>query len=500
MVWANAVGYRSTYPHVADRLRLVETFADNKAALLLYGAGRNLVSVGGYTAWRGGGILALFGALFGMFAAARALRGDEDAGRTEVVLVGALTRSAWFGAVMTAVGITVLVIGMAASLGAIASSLDVTASVFFGLVLAALAAAYAAIGAFANQVAPTRRGALGLTGAVLAADFALRIVADTAGHPVLHWFGPLGWAEEAHAFTGSRPWVLLLALAVVVVATSGAAALNRRRDLGSGLVASRDTAPLRVWLLSSPTALALRLERFAAGAWLAALLAFGLVVGSVAKSIEDLDLPQSLRDQIAKVGGIDITQAKGYVGLTFVIFVFAIAIFVCGQFAALRDDESSRRFETLFALPYGRTRGLGGRIVLMLGVAAACALGAGLGIGIGAKLTAAHLAFPDALAGGINAIPPEVLIAGVGALLLAFVPRLAVGALYAFVVAAFVLELFGAILSLPHWVLDLSPFHHVAPVPARGFAPVSTVSLLGLGAVAIAAGIAGYRRRDLLGD
>src|SRR5215470_7615698 len=69
MMYANAAGYKATYPNVADRVRFVQTFADNKAALIFYGAGHNLTTVGGYVAWRAGGISVLFAALFGMFAA-----------------------------------------------------------------------------------------------------------------------------------------------------------------------------------------------------------------------------------------------------------------------------------------------------------------------------------------------------------------------------------------------------------------------------------------------
>ncbi|HYL51428.1 MAG TPA: polyketide antibiotic transporter, partial [Acidimicrobiia bacterium] len=60
VVWANAAGYKSTYPHPEDRAKLVANFADNKAARMLYGAGHDLVTVGGYTAWRAGGLLAVF--------------------------------------------------------------------------------------------------------------------------------------------------------------------------------------------------------------------------------------------------------------------------------------------------------------------------------------------------------------------------------------------------------------------------------------------------------
>ena len=70
VVWANAVGYRSTYPDLTARQNLVATFADNAAARILYGLGHDLTTIGGYTAWRGW-VLTLFAGLFGIFADGR---------------------------------------------------------------------------------------------------------------------------------------------------------------------------------------------------------------------------------------------------------------------------------------------------------------------------------------------------------------------------------------------------------------------------------------------
>jgi polyether ionophore transport system permease protein len=356
VVWANAAGYRSTYPHAQDRLTLVANFADNKAARMLYGAGHDLVTVGGYTAWRAGGLLALFAGLFGIFASARAMRGEEESGRTELVLVGALTRTSAYRAALFGIAATIGGLGIATLLAGVAGALPVRGSGFLALVLLSVATVYVAVGAVASQVFPTRRSALGASAGVLGLDFLLRIVADTTDHFALHWFAPLGWAEEMRAFSGSRTAVLLLPIASTFLLLAGAGVLHAHRDLGGAYVAPHDLAEARTGLLSSPFALAVRLDRATVATWTGAIAVFSFVIGTVAKSVEKLELPQSVRDQIAKLGGIDITRAKGYVGLTFVIFVFVIGLFVCGQFSTARDEETAHRLETLFALPYGRVR------------------------------------------------------------------------------------------------------------------------------------------------
>ncbi len=500
VVAANAIGYRDSYPNVADRMRLVTAFADNKAARIFYGAGHDLVTVGGYTAWRAGGLLAIFAGLFGIFAAARAMRADEDAGRTELVLAGALTRSGQIRAVLVGIALTLAALWTATTVGALVGGLALGGSCYLGLVLLTVAMVYVGVGAVANQVLPTRRGALGASAAVLGVDFLLRVVADTTDAFSLHWVSPLGWAEEMRAFSGSHALVVLLPLVTTVLLLSLAVVLYARRDLGHAYVAPHDTARPRLGLLSSPFRLALRLDRTAIATWALSIAVFAFVVGTVAKSVEDLDLHRELREQIEKIGGIDITRASGYVGLTFLIFVFAIGLFVCGQMSAVRDEESSHRLETLLSLPYGRTQWLGGRIALIVGAGVVTGVGAGLGAGLGVLVTGGDMTFAQGLEAGVNLLPAMVLFVGVGVAALAFAPRVGVGLLYAFVVVTFVWDLFGALLSFPDWLLDVSPFHHIAPAPAKSIAVVSAIAMLVVGIGAALVGTARFGRRDLTGD
>ena len=202
-----------------------------------------------------------------------------------------------------------------------------------------------------------------------------------------------------------------------------------------------------------------------------------------------------LRDQIAKLGGIDITRAKGYVGLTFVIFVFAIGLFVCGQLAAVRDEETAHRLETLFALPYGRVRWLQGRIVChrardhRIRDRGRCGRRARCG-----RHGRAHDLRAGARSRRERAPDRVVVHRRRRSLLRVTRPASASGLLYAFVVVAFVWELFGALLSFPNWLLGFSPFHHLAPVPAKPIAALSALVMIAIGAAATGRGHAPVSR------
>jgi hypothetical protein len=60
-----------------------------------------------------------------------------------------------------------------------------------------------------------------------------------------------------------------------------------------------------------------------------------------------------------------------------------------------------------------------------------------------------------------------------------------------------VLSVVGAVLDLPGFVLDLSVFRHLAPVPARSVACTASSAMLGAAAFFAIARTVSYSRRDL---
>ena len=65
------------------------------------------------------------------------------------------------------------------------------------------------------------------------------------------------------------------------------------------------------------------------------------------------------------------------------------------------------------------------------------------------------------------------------------------------VAAIAVIDLFGAVLELPRWVMNLSPFQHVPALPAEPFSALPIVVLIGCAALLTGTGILGLRRRDI---
>jgi ABC-2 type transport system permease protein len=495
------VAYRDGYKTLASRVAFARAFADNKAVRLFYGEPHSLLTVSGYAAWRVGGTLAIFAAIFGLLAAVRAMRTEEDAGRVELVLAGAVGRRSAYLASLAAIAVGVLVLWLAETVGFIAGGLSAGGSAYLALATTSVVPVCVGVGALVSQLASTRRAALELGGAVVSVFFVLRVIADTAtGLGWLRWATPLGWAEQLRPFAGAQPLVLVLPIAASALLLVLAAKLAVRRDIGTGLLRARDSAPPRLALLSSPTAQALRSERTSLLAWLGGVGVFAYILGEVAKSSSSAGISKSVNRELGKLGTGSIATPTGYLGFTFIFFVLAISLFACAQIGAARREEADEHLETLLALPVGRRGWLAGRLVLATVAAAALSLAAGLLGWVGAASGGVDISLAKLLEAGANCLPAALLFLGVAALAYAIVPRASAGIAYGLVTVAFLWDLVGALLGAPKWLVHLTPFAHIGLVPAQRFQAGGAAVML---AIAVATGLAAiflFSRRDLAGQ
>jgi len=500
IAYIQPVTYRSAYPTLADRAGFARSFGENKAIRLFYGEPRDLVTTAGYTAWRVGGTLAILAAVWGLLAAVGALRAEEEAGRTELLLAGIVGRRAAFLSALGAVAVGGLALYLAILAGLAAAGLPIGGSAYLGLAVTSVVAVFVGVGALTSQLARTRRMATELAVGVFAVCFALRVIADTAtGAEWLRWATPLGWAEALRPLTGARPLVLVLPLTTSAVLIAAAIGIAVRRDLGSGLLVERETTRPRLFALSSPTAQALRLGRGSLTVWLGGVGAFAFIIGLLADSISSTSISKSLQDEFAKLGSGSILTPTGYLGFTFIFFILAVSLFAVSQISGAREEEAAGRLETLLALPVARRRWLGGRLLVASGGIAAISLAAGGLAWAGAGAVGVRVSFGLMIEAGANCLPVALLFLGIAALAFALVPRASTGISYAIVTAAFVWDLFGSLLGLPRWLARVSPFENVGLVPAAPFHPIAAIVMLGLAGTVAVAAIEVLRRRDLLG-
>jgi ABC-2 type transport system permease protein len=503
---SSAATYASTFPTEAARERLAVTFGGNAAWAALFGPLRNLDTVAGYTAYKSMMFVVLLGAIWGFLIATRLLRGEEDAGRWELLLSGRTTRG--HAAVQAAIGLGVGVVAVwvptaILTVGAGASAkvgIDTGAALFFATAVVSAAAMFVAIGVFVGELAETRHDANLVCAAVLAGSYLVRMAADSAPSlGWLRWLSPIGWIEELQPLTGSKPLAFVPIASLIVVLTVAAVRVAARRDLGSSAFAIRARRRPRTFLLGGQAGLTLRLTRTAVVAWIAALVLSGLVFGLVAQAAGTaIRGAAGLEDAIARLGG-SANGPAAYLGLVFVVAAGLVAIAVSGQVAAMRNEEASGHLENLLVRPVARRSWLGVRLAVALGLAIAASVLAGVAAWVGAATQSAGIGLGDLLKAGVNVIPPGVFVLGLGALAFALLPRAAIAITYGIVVWSFAVETLSAVFNSDHWLRDTSVLLHVAPVPAAQANVGAALWLVGLGLLAAALGVVAFSRRDLVG-
>ncbi len=498
--YVQAVGYRHTYPTYADRLAFAHSFASNDALRLFYGYPFDILSVGGYSAWRVGGTLSIAAAVFGVLAAVRAMRTEEDSGRTELVLAGRLTRGGVYACSLAAIAICVAAIWLAELVGFLLGALPAGESAYLALATVSVIPVFVGVGALTSQLAPSRRLALELGTAAVGLTLLIRVIADTAqGAAWLRWLTPLGWAEELRPFAGPRPLVLLAPALASTLLLAAAGALATRRDVGTGLLHTRESAPPRLRLLSSPLAQSLREERATLLVWALSIGVFALVLGAVSASISSAGISKRIQEEVARLGSGSILTPTGYLSFVFIFFIVVLSLFACAQVAAARREEAEERLETLLALPVARARWLIGRLALAAAGAAALALLAVMLAWAGAVSQGVGISLPRMLEAGANCLPVTFLFGGLAALAYALAPRASAGIAYGLIVIAFLWELVGALVGAPKLLVEVTPFAHVGYVPTQPFRVGAAAIMLAIAALCVGVALRVFRRRDLLG-
>ncbi|MGZ6545937.1 MAG: hypothetical protein ACXVEI_11535, partial [Actinomycetota bacterium] len=272
-------GYTSAYPTPASRVAVAVLLEGNRAFDALYGVGRGLGTLGGFVAWRVSA-LGIVGGIWGLLTATRVLRGEEEAGRWELIVAGALTTAGATGAAFAALAVGFAIVWAAFAATLIGLGLAAGSSTLYATEIVSAAAMFGAVGAVASQLAPIRRRASALAGVALGVALLIRVVADGTG--TLGWLRsvtPFGWMENVHPFAGSDVvWFTPIAVSTVVL---GAVALRiaTARDLGAGALWSGDSGRSSARLLGSGLGFTIRLTAMPTALWTVSVATFGGVLG-----------------------------------------------------------------------------------------------------------------------------------------------------------------------------------------------------------------------------
>lgn len=484
----------------ASRVAFVASIQGNSAFLTLYGPADG-ASRGALGVWAAGAGF-WFVALASMLTVIRHTRVEEETGRRELLGATVVGRSAGLAAAVVVTMTANAALAVVAAVSLIAAGLPATGSLALGLSLAGVGWTFTALGALAAQLTVSAQAARGLGVAGFGVAWLLRAVGDAAGTggaaSWLSWLSALAWARMIRPFADER-WMLLLPTALIVVALVAVATmLVGRRDVGAGVLRPRLGPARAAPALRSPLALAWRLHKGRLLAWTGGI---ALLSGTMASSATSAPrLFESNPDVGRMFELVGAGSGPSEIFLSAIMGMLGLLAGAYGVSAMLRLqlEETAGRAEPLLATPVSRLRWATAHLAFAFVGPAVALAAAGVAGGLVYGLSTGNVGrdLPHVLAGALVQLPAVWIVGALTLALFGLRPRVAWASWAA--LGAFVLMWAVAMsLQLSQWLLDLSPFNQVPRLPGGTVSFTPSVWLLAATAALVAAGLAGFRRRDL---
>ena len=479
----------------------LEVLVGNPAIRVLFGVPHALDQAGGFTVWRTGMFTAAAASAWALATATRLTRGQEDAGRAWLTLIGPLRLRSVLLAHLLVVAAVLVVFGVALGLAMVVSGAGGRGAATYASGTALVGMLFAAVGAASGQLLGEQRSATGLAAGLLIVGLLVRMVADG-----IEWLGWASWVTPFGLLSLSAPyaedrWAPLGALAMAAVVAGVAAwVLAGRRDVGSGLVTGHQDRRLRLGLMSGVWGFAVRRTLPAFLGWSVALAAYFLLIGLLAVSLTDfLEANPRFADLAAAAGFADLATVQGYIASLFMLLPVPLGLFATSRVADQAHDEAVGRTPLLLSRPVGRIAWAGRHGAVIASATLLLALLTGSVSWLGVRAVGAGLGYGEAVAGALNVVVVSWLSLGASVLALGWVPR-AVGLVGALpVVGGFIVWVLADTLNWPEWVRWLSPFTHLASVPADEPNWAAQAGMLAVAGLFLAVGLIGFARRDLRG-
>jgi ABC-2 type transport system permease protein len=221
-------------------------------------------------------------------------------------------------------------------------------------------------------------------------------------------------------------------------------------------------------------------------------------MGSIAKGIDQLlNDNRQVEKIIGRYGGVrGLTDS--YLATTVSFLGMAAAFYAVQAVIRLRGEETSGRAEPVLAGSTGRLAWAGSHLVFPAVGSALVMASGGLGVGIGAGAVLGDFWgwVGRMVRAGLITTPALWVIAAVAVALFGLWPKWTSAAYGVFGVLVFIAYL-GPAVDAGQWLLDLTPYTHIPKVPGGVFHWTPLAWMTGVAAVLSAAGLVGFRRRDV---
>lgn len=512
---SKSLAYTKAAPTALDRAKLAHSFSNNAGLNALLGVPHNIDTVAGYTAWNTFSMVTIIGAIWAFLLATKYFRGEEETGRSELLLSGQTTARRMTTNTLAGLGVSLGLLFVIVSVlyTAIGKSptvnIGLQQSCFFALCTSLGALLFLAVGSLTSQLMPTRSRAASLAAVIFGVFFLVRAMGDVTNARWLLDLTPLGWIENLRPLTGSQPFWLLPVFGLVALCVAATVYLSGRRDLGDSIFPDKDTARPRTRLLNSTFGATLRLTRGSILGWLTGIGLAGIFYGALTKTatqaLSSFSQTGHKRRGTGELFGslahrAQLSNEMLYLGAIFLIMAPLVMSYAANAVGKIRDDEAQGYLDNFLVRPISRNRWLGERLLVVVCIAVLACLCSGFGVWVGEASQHGGLAFHSLILAGLNMLGAVLFTAGAGVVAIGLAPRFTTIVAYSVIGWSFLVEILGSGVNLNHWLLDTSVLRHVTLAPAVNPNWTANSILAGLGVALCVVGLLTFNKRDLAGE
>jgi polyether ionophore transport system permease protein len=461
-----------------------------------------------------------------LLAASRALRGEEEGSRLDILLSAprARVRVALekVAAIWTALALMGLIIAFMtyAAAAKFNGGISLGDALLFAINISLICAVFGAVALLVSQFTRERATAAGITGALLVVfimvDMVHRVIPGTEW---ISRLSPIYYYNLSKALVpsyGASVGGMLVELAVSVVLTGAAVWLFVRRDVGDVVPlpgwlrrAQRQSAtsrelPVGDWSLGSVYLRGLGMIAMPTLWWTVGLAALGawlvVLVEQMANQLQKLVGGSPVFERlISNLGGGGTAFNDLLLSTMFFFMPLLLMAFAVTQVNRWASDEDDGRLELVLATPQSRSTVMLGRYAALATSTVLIGLVALAAVLVSAVAAGLSLNYPNITAATLGIIPMGLLVAAIGYFAGGWVRTAVDTGLLSFLLAAwFFISFIGPELKLPDATLRLSAFYYYGTPVLHGLDAANMAVLVGVAVVALVLAVLRFARKDLL--
>lgn len=482
------------------------TLAHNQGIMAVFGQGYQLNTLGGYVAWKSLGITSVILAIWGFLCGSTLFRGDEEAGRLELIAAGKTTLRRITALNLLGIYTCAAVIGiLGTAIIAFTCSgrtIDFSFSGDLTLIASSIASGFMfiAITALLGQLFTIRQKVLSYSIGIYCIFFLARIMADSSS--TFAWMrniNPLGWIENIQAYTGNYIIWFVPIILLTLICSLLAIYLAGKRDLASGILATNSNTRSSLIFLDHIPQLFIRQMYIGIFGWIIGIAFFGFIMGSLVNTANGiLTSSPKIVHAVQHIGSSGSTNPSLlYLGFGFLIIMMMLCFMAITHMGKIRHDEAVGYLDNLLVEKVGRSYIITTHILISFTSILLVAIIAGIGMWVGTHVGNNTVDYGVIFKAGINATAPTFFILGLGVFSFGVLPRFTTTIQYIALGWSIIIDLIGPSINLNSAILSTSLFYHIALAPSSdpNWESVIIFDLIAL--ILIIVGVIFFARRDL---